>query len=432
MGNVLAAHMTTDYRKSEKVNMNRYWSNGTHLGNLIEDALIKNNPTLKKRACCMGLVDTSRNNKPEKGLKIPIANVGVSRKGKSVKEMVNSPGVEFDKLPNKSKPQNLNNYKNYKAAFNQNGMIIKKLTFPNMKMSECKMKPEDYENSGILSKQDYTSYLKYNDTGESKTCDNFYASYAKKSINDRKCFEKNSKGELIPDNTKPGCRNNYTVNGKTHYDLISDKSNTSMRYPEELSCILSPFSELTNQSPQDDPSNIGEIYGVSQPVAANPRLMDNYCIARTANAYTQNKSEAYVLESQRKNNNICLNLTELKNVEATDSTINIKQKNDCPGSADITKNDEELLETSVVEDTPPAKIDTQVIAAAKEENDSKVQEEIDDMDSKSIEPLSLQSLLKYKKFLIVGVILLLVIIAFVILRTKPIISKTNINLLNTQ
>lgn len=350
MGNVLSAHMTNDLRQSgDKVVQKDFWDNGSLLGKFIEDTLIKDTNVeednkksreLRKRACCMGLSKDNRNKRthPERGLKVPIANIGINNypkikdgdnfatlTNKSIEDVIKNPGEDLSKLPQKARPKNLSLYNKHKAAYNQHGMIIKKLRFPSLDDKMCTMNPDEYEGRGA-NKSLYESYAKSKKidsngesnvgTGDANICNTFYKKYANKKISERNCFVKNEKNEWIVDRDKPGCRDSFKYDNKTYYDLVVTKADTAARYPEELSCLLSPYSELVNEDPPNNFDGLGKIYGVSTPARTNPKLSDTFCVNRIHSAYDANQSEAYLTKKQRTNNNICLQDITLKNISA--------------------------------------------------------------------------------------------------------------------
>ena len=360
MGNVLTVHMASEKNGSTN-KASEFWDNGSELGKFIEHALMKDE-ILRKRACCMGLAsdDTSRPRKDfaNKGLSVPIANIGYTDmdfnklpdgkgavpSGKNEKFFrISAKPVELDKIFNQVGDEKL---------FVKEAMIIKKLSFPELQTAQCTMDPADMEKTDTTGPRQYKPYADLRNHGDTPACDNFYQRYAKNSLTDRQCIKTNSDGTKELDRSKPGCRKTFMDNGTTVFDLKS-KGDTATRYPEDISCIASPFSALYNADPGNDNSvSFGNLFG-HDAIQANPKLMDSYCIARSTNRFTGGNNEAYLVKSMRGENETCINIVDMDNINIGEAEINIEQNNTCPGSSNITKEDKEIIEQSEQASSPP-------------------------------------------------------------------------------
>jgi len=384
MGNVISGQQDlSDLKGTDSTQ----WNNGTIFGKEIERIIIKNNPVLQKRACCMGLTDGQPNS--GKALEVPIANIGITdfKKYPSSSDYDNKRNFNknFDKKWKKTVNgnyvyknsdgkviKNVNPYENEFVKTNledtmmptsdpkrlmAQGMTIKNITFAKENVPSCSFEPttDRFVETSKTSTQEYKGYSADKTKRQSEkpknreVCDNLMQMYTENSVIERQCIttcgdikdiEQDELDELgfgkvcrgkndsapILDLRKPGCKQ-----GDELVKNSNDNENyhPAFHYPVEASCELSPYGELYNST-----NHFGNVFNSDSLLRDKVNTMDLSCIEREnygiKNGIT--KHGAYLKHAFLINQVNCVNATSLNNVQITagnSAKVKIHQNSDC-------------------------------------------------------------------------------------------------------
>jgi len=372
MGNVISGQQGLSDLQGED---STFWNNGTIFGKEIERIIIKNNPVLQKRACCMGITDGQPNT--GNGLEVPIANIGISDFGGYASKN------NFDKKWNKTVNDNyvykdddgkvIENANPYEDEFVKTelgdtmmptsdpkrlmyqGMTIKNLGFSKENVPSCSFEPtkDRFNETSKTGTQEYKGYPqdKDNRTAETetsrRTCDTFMEAYSKQSIIERQCittcgeirdidqdeldtlgFGKVCRGKggdkKILDVRKPGCRQ-----GEELIRNIGESSSfhPAFNYPTESTCELSPYGDLYNS---DAGKHLGKVFNSSAILRKKVNFVDSACFGRED--YDEGVNAAYLKLDFLQNDMQCVNVADFNNVNinaGNSAKVNVRQESSC-------------------------------------------------------------------------------------------------------
>jgi hypothetical protein len=371
MGNVISGQQDLSDLKGED---STFWNNGTIFGREIERIIIKDNPVLQKRACCMGITDGQPNT--GKGLEAPIANIGVQvynpSSGDIDSKWDDHVGGGYTFTKNGNDVVNANPYENEFVKTNledtkmptsvpkrlmSQGMTIKNLSFSKENVPTCTLEPttDRFEETSKTGTQEYKGYpgdktkRQSENPANREVCDNLMQMYAENSVKERQCittcgdikdisqdeldelgFGKVCRGkddsDPILDLRKHGCKQ-----GDELVKNSNDNENyhPAFHYPVEASCDLSPYGELYNST-----NHFGNVFNSDELLRDKVNTMDVSCIEREnygiKNGIT--KHGAYLKHAFLINQVNCVNSTKLNNVQITagnSAKVKIHQNSDC-------------------------------------------------------------------------------------------------------
>ena len=371
MGNVISGQQDLSDLKGKDSTM---WNNGTIFGKEIERIIIKNNPVLQKRACCMGLTDGQPN--AENGLEVPIANIGITDFGgyassknfdnkwnKAVKNNYVYTDGDGEVLENENPYENdfvkenlgdMMPTSDAKRLMSQ-GMTIKNLGFSKENVPSCSFEPtkDRFVETSKTGTKEYKGYPQDKDNRKAetqqsrKTCDTFMEAYSKQTIVERQCittcgeirdidqeeldtlgFGKVCRGQdpdkKILDVRKPGCRQGD--------ELIRNPGEPSsfhpaFNYPTESTCELSPYGDLYNS---DAGKHLGKVFNSSAILRKKVNFVDSACFGREN--YDEGKNAAYLKLDFLQNDMQCVNVADFNNVKINagkTAKVNVRQESSC-------------------------------------------------------------------------------------------------------